>query len=60
VKRKLRKVTAHKRASYWIFRAMFGRRCTRCSFPVEERDAVFYELVGLSHEFILLHRGCKP
>jgi hypothetical protein len=50
-------VTNWRRVALEILRTTQGRRCVKCSFPVDEKDAVLYRICRGA--YMLKHRKCE-
>jgi hypothetical protein len=54
---KPKRVTNWRKVALEMLRKTQGRRCVKCSFPVEEADAVLYRISR--GEYMIKHKNCE-
>lgn len=54
----VRKITRWRDIAIVLYFRTYGRRCVKCSEPVELRAAALYAME--EGELLLFHEGCKP
>lgn len=59
MRRTLRKITVWRATALELYFRLSGRRCLRCSKPVETKDAELYRMLP-GGDLLLVHRRCKP